>query len=179
MSIGRKRVSKNSRGLTLIEVLITTLLMMVVFMGVSALYVSSQKLFFGSNDKIIIAYEFQYAVEHIYKNVMRAVGDETAAPASRPLETPDPSTLYVTINNNNPITRSNYGNTVTYTYSKSGGGLLFNNGAGSESLVPKITVTDLNFTLSGNVLTVVLTGSYKNQTLTFYSACYPRLASFR
>lgn len=160
------------------EALVSMLLMVVVFLGVSALYVASQRFFFSANDRIIIAYELQYAAEHIYKNVIKAVGDETAAPGSRPLELPSATTLYVTINNNNPITRSNYGNTVTYTYSKSGGDLLFNTESSSESLVPKITLTDLEFALDGNILTVSLTGSYKDKTFTFHSACCPRLTSF-
>ncbi|MBU1932703.1 MAG: prepilin-type N-terminal cleavage/methylation domain-containing protein [Candidatus Omnitrophica bacterium] len=175
---GLKRVSKNKAGLTLIEVLVSMLLMVVVFLGVSALYVASQQLFFSANDKIIISYEFQYAVEHIYKNVMRAVGDETLAPGSRPLEVPNSTTLYITTNTYDPITRANYGNTVTYIYSKSGENLMFNNVSGSESIIPKIRLTDLSFALSGNILTIELTGAYRNETLTFYSACYPQLASF-
>lgn len=174
------RISKNNAGLTLIEVLVSMFLMVVVFLGVSALYVASQTFYFNTNDKIMISYELQYAAEHIYKNVMRAVGDETEAPDSRPLATPNPSTLHITINNNTPITKSNYNNTVPYTYSKSDDNLLFSAGAGSESIVPKIKITDVNFDYSNrNILTIALTGSYRNQALTFYSACYPRLSSFR
>jgi hypothetical protein len=154
--------------------------MVVVFLGISALYVASQAFYFNSNDKITISSELQYAAEHIYKNVMRAVGDETAAPGSRPLEVPNPSTLYVTINNNTPMTKSNYNNTVTYTYGKSDDLLLFDDGSGpAESMVSKIEITDVIFELNGNVLTIALTGSYRSQTLTFYSACYPQLSSFR
>ena len=184
---GLKRVSKNKAGLTLIEVLVSMLLMVVVFLGVSALYVASQQLFFTANDKVIISYELQYAVEHIYKNVMRAVGDETLAPGSRPLESPNETTLNVTINADDPdpITSANYGNTVTYTYSKSGEDLVFNDGSGAESIIPKIKLTGLKFELIGskrNFLTIELTGKItranRDVELTFYSACYPQLASF-
>ena len=76
--------------------------------------------------------------------------------------------------------RSNYNSTVTYTYSKSDDDLLFNDGsAPAESIAPKVTITDVSFELSGNILTIALTGSYRTQTLTFYSACYPQLSSFR
>lgn len=180
---GQRRASNGEAGLTLIEILSSVLLMIVVFMGVSALYVASQAFYLKANDKVLISYEFQYAVDHIYKNVMRAVGDETSAPSSRPLEVPNPSTLYVTINPRDPITRSNYYNsTITYTYYKSGGELLFDNGSGSpESIASKITVEDVIFALDRNILTIELKGSYRNQQtfLTFYSACYPRLSSFR
>jgi Tfp pilus assembly protein PilV len=178
---GLTRVSDNKAGLTLVEVLVSILLMVVVFLGVSALYVASQTFYFNANDKITISSELQYAAEHIYKNVMRAVGDEAAAPGSRPLEVPNPSTLYITINNNTPITKSNYNSTVTYTYSKSDDNLLFDDGSAPppESIAPKVTITDVSFELSGNILTIALTGSYRAQTLTFYSACYPQLSSFR
>ncbi|MBU3911925.1 MAG: prepilin-type N-terminal cleavage/methylation domain-containing protein [Candidatus Omnitrophica bacterium] len=178
---GLRRGSRNKAGLTLVEVMVSTLLITVVFLGVSALYVASQQIFFKADNKIIISYELQYAVEHIYKNVMRAVGDETAVLAgSRPLEVPDadPATLYITANTNDPITSANYSDTVTYTYSKSGEDLMFDNGSGPESIIPKISVTDVSFALSGNILTIELTGSYRDQSLTFYSACYPQLASF-
>jgi Tfp pilus assembly protein PilV len=164
----------NIRGLTLVEVLLSTLLMSLVFLAVSALYVSSQRLFFAANDKIIISYELQYAIDHIYKNTMRAIGDE-ASPA---IDVSVADTLDLNINNNDPLTQSNYRDTVTYSYKKQGNELQFYNGSSWESLVPKIQVTDVDFSLSENLLTISLTGSYKDQTLTFYAACYPRLASF-
>ncbi|MBU1887968.1 MAG: prepilin-type N-terminal cleavage/methylation domain-containing protein [Candidatus Omnitrophica bacterium] len=179
---GLRGASKNKAGLTLVEIMVSVLLMVVVFLGVSALYVASQQLFFSADSKVLISYEFQYAVEHIYKNVIRAVGDETAAPGSRPLEVPNATTLYVTINEDHPepITPANYENKRIYTYFISGEDLKFDNGSGSgpESIIPKISVTDVSFALSGNILTIELTGSYRDQSLTFYSACYPQLASF-
>lgn len=174
-----RRVFRNRLGVTLIELIVASFLISVVFLALSALFVASQTFFFIANDRVIISYELQYAAQHIYKNIMRGLGDETSPPGSRALEVPNPETLYVTINNNDPLTQANYGSTLTYTYSKSGNELLFNDGASSESMVPKITVTGVNFALNGNLLTISFTGSYKNQSLTFYSAGYPRLASFQ
>ncbi len=169
----------NKRGMTLVEMLLATLLISVVFLAVSALYVASQRFYLAANDKVIILYELQYAAQHMYKNVMMGMGDETSPPGSRAIKVPDAETLNVKINNNDPLDSSNYGTTVTYSYSKSGDELLFDDGSGSEPLIPKVTVTDVAFSLDGNLLTISLTGSYKEQTLTFYSACYPRLASFQ
>lgn len=148
--------------------------MSVVFLAVSALYVASQKFFFNSNDRVIVSYELQYAAQHIYKNTMNAIGDKGLPAIDVSVE----DTLDVNVNNNNPLTRANYGSIVTYTYQKVEDELRFYNGSTWESLVPKIEVTDVDFSLDGNLLTVSLSGSYRNQTMTFYTACYPRLASF-
>ena len=173
------RVFRNRKGLTLIELIVASFLIGVVFLALSALFVASQNFFFTANDRVIISYELQYAAQHIYRNIIRGLGDETSPPGSRALEVPNPETLYITINTNDPLTRSNYASTLTYIYSKSGDELLFNNGISSESMAPKITVTGVNFALNGNLLTMSFTGTYKNQSLTFYSAGYPRLASFQ
>lgn len=173
-----RQAFRDRKGVTLIELMIATFLIGVVFLAISALFVASQNFFFTANDRVVISYELQYAAQHIYRNILRGLGDETSPPGSRALEVPGPETLYITINNNDPLTQSNYGDTLTYTYSKSGTELIFNNGTSTESMVPKITVTGVNFSLSGNLLTISFTGSYKNQSLTFYSAGYPRLASF-
>jgi hypothetical protein len=176
MLLGMRRVYNNIIGLTLIEVLLSTLLMSVVFLAVSALYVSSQKLFFASNDKVIISYELQYAIQHIYKYAMQGIGDKNS-PAI-----PDPDggdTLTININTNDPLNSANYSNTTTYRYYKSDNELIFDNGSTTESLVPKISVTGVSFSLDENLLTISLTGSYKDQSLTFYAACYPRLATFQ
>jgi len=170
----------NKRGMTLVEMLLATLLISVVFLAVSALYIASQRFCLTANDKVIILYELQYAADHIYKNVMMGIGDETSTPGSRAIKVPDDETLNVEINNYDPLDSTNYGTTVTYSYSKSGDELFFNDGSGSDSLslIPKVTVAGVAFSLDGNLLTISLIGSYKEQTLTFYSACYPRLASF-
>ena len=174
-----KKVFNNKKGLTLVELIIATLLISMVFLAVSALYVASYRLFLTANDRVIISYELQYAMEHIYRNVMKGIGDETSSPGSRSIEIPDSETLNIEINNSDPLDQSNYANTTTYSYWRSGNLLMFDNGSGAESLVPKIIITDLGFALNGNLITAYLTGSYKDQTLTFYTSCYPRLASFQ
>lgn len=175
-----RRVSRNIIGLTLLEVLISASLLAGMVAAVFVLYNASQVFYFTANSKVIISYEFQYAAEHIYKNVMRAMGDETSPPGSQAIEVPDAETLNMRINNNDPLTQDNYSDVVTYQYSKDEGELIFYiDGDSQESLVPKVTVTDVSFSLDGNILTISLTGTYKDQALTFYSSCYPRLASFQ
>ena len=169
---------KNRKGLTLIEVLISVLLMSVIFLGVSSLYLACRKLYVASSEKSIIGYEIQYAIQHIYKNTMAAIGDETSAPATSAIDVPNAERVDLRINNNDPVTSSNYSTVTTYSYYKSGNTLIFNNGVTTESLIPKVTVGEVEFKKIGNALTGHITASYGSQTLTFYFSCYPRLGTF-
>ncbi len=167
------------RGLTLLEILISVFLLSTVFAAIFALYNSSQVFYLSSNADIIISYELQYALDHIYKYAMQAIGDETSPPGSSAIELQNPETLNFFINGNDPLTQANYGNTVTYRYRKNGDALEFStNGSTWESLIPKITVTAVNFTYINNLLSASITGRHRDRELTFYASCYPRLASF-
>ena len=185
-----KKKIKNKLGLTLLEVLISASLLAGMVAAVFVLYNASQVFYFTANSKVIISYEFQYAAEHIYKNVMRAIGDEISAPGSRAIQVSNEGeTLSIRINNNALLTKDNYDDVGIYEYSKSGDAgdeLIFNDGDITESLVRKVTVTEVIFSYDpedpdadGNLLTISLTGSYRGQAFTFYSSCYPRLASFQ
>jgi prepilin-type N-terminal cleavage/methylation domain-containing protein len=168
--------SRDKKGMTLMEVLLSVVLMSVVFLAFTALYTSSQRFYLAANNQVIIRYELQYAVQHIYKNVIRAIGDE----ASPPINIPSSDTLNIRINNNDPLSSSNYSSIVTYTYSRLGDNLWFNDGVNpAEPLVPKIDISDVSFSLDGDLLVLSLTGVYNNKSLTFHAACYPRLASFQ
>ena len=170
------RRSRKKKGVTLMEVLLAAALMSVVFLAFTALYTSSQRLYLAANNQVIIRYELQYAVQHIYRNVMRGIGDKV----SPPIDIPSADTLNIRINDNDPLNGTNYPSVVTYTYSKSGDDLWFNNGVDPlQSLVSKIDISDVTFSLDGDLLVLSLTGVYNNESLTFHAACYPRLASFR
>ncbi|MCX5693214.1 MAG: hypothetical protein NTX47_05995 [Candidatus Omnitrophica bacterium] len=171
------KLFKNQKALTMVEVIIATLLISLIFLAVSSLHVASQKFYITSSQKVMIGYEVQYAIQHIYKNAMMGIGDINS-PAI-----PDPGggdTLTIRINENNPLTAANYNTNVKiYRYRKNGNALEFDiDGADPESLIPKVAVTDVNFTQAGNTLTGSITATYGTQSLTFYFACYPRLASF-
>lgn len=172
------RVFKNKTGLTMVEVLVSTLLIGVVFLGVSSLYLASRKLYITASERAIIGYEVQYASQHIYKNVMRAIGDESSPPATSAIDVPNAEWVDLRINSNDPLTRANYSTVTTYSYYKSGNTLIFDNGVTTESLIPKVVVTAVNFTKSGDTLTASITASFGSQTQTFYFACYPRLGTF-
>jgi len=174
---------KNRIGTTLVELMLAVLLLGVIFLAVSALFVTSQRFHFTSNEKVIASYELQYAIEHIYKNAMQGIGDVSTPPITVTVVPSTSSTLSININTNDPLTSSNYGNvtTYTYTYTQSDGVLNFNDGSSTESLVPKVTVTSDAaeiFSLEGNLLKISFTGEYKNESLKVYSACYPRLGTF-
>jgi len=177
----RLLTKKNRKGVTLLELLIAVVLMSVIFMAVSSLYLASRRLFVASSDKVIIGYELQYAAQHIYKYAMRGMGDK-GAPAFE-YYPPGNAKLDIRINSNNPLAASNYSNIATYSYYQSGDKLMFDpgtplNAADDESLIPKVTVTKVEFTPNTNALTGYITASYGDQSMTFFLSCYPRLASF-
>ena len=70
----------NKTGLTLIEMMVSMILMLVVFLAVSTLFIGAQRFYLSEHDKVIIGYELRYAMEHIYKNAMQGIGDK-AEPA--------------------------------------------------------------------------------------------------
>ena len=184
---GLRLLTKNNRkGLTLLELLIAVVLLSVIFLAVSNLYITSRKFFIVSSNKVIIGYELQYAAQHIYKYVMRGMGDKNT-PA---FEVSVANTrLDINVHDNDlalppslqPLTAANYGDVTncSYYYDAVGKSLMFRQGAGAaESLIPKVTVTAVYFANSTNALTGYITATYGDQSMTFYLSCYPRLASF-
>jgi prepilin-type N-terminal cleavage/methylation domain-containing protein len=174
-----RRLFKDKSGLTLLEMIAAVLLLSVVFLAVSSLYVASQKFYITATQRVTAGYEVQYAIQHIYKNAMMGIGDINL-PAI-----PDPAggdTLTIRISENDPLTAANYNTNVKiYRYRKNGNALEFDiDGAAPESLIPKVTVTEVNFTKNGNALIGYIKAYYTDPThiLTFYFGCYPRLATF-
>ncbi|MFH1853991.1 MAG: hypothetical protein ABH815_01620 [Candidatus Omnitrophota bacterium] len=158
----------NKKGMTLVEIQLSVLLLSVIFLGIYSLYNASRVFYLASSKKVIISYELQYAADHIYKNVMTGIGDR-----NNPAIVISPGNLEFTVRHDG----------TDLAYKIEDGELKFDsNGDGTfeESLVPKITVSGGSFVLDGNLLTISLTGYYKDEDnpLTFYSACYPRIASF-
>jgi len=181
------RTKNNRKGLTLLELLIAVVLLSVIFMAVSSLYLGARKLYVASGDKVIIGYELQYAAQHIYKNVMKGIGDK-AAPA---FEISAANTqLDITVHDNDlalppslqPLTAATYTDVTNCSYYFDSGtnSLMFRQGAAGtpESLIPKVSVTAVYFDNNTNALTGYITATYGDQSMTFYLSCYPRLASF-
>lgn len=176
-----KQLFKNNTGLTMLEVMMVVLLMSVVLLGVSSLYVASQKFYIGSSDKVIVGSEVQYAIQHINKYMMRGIGDKN----TRPFQITGETQLDISISANDPLTIANYETNVTnyrYRYDAGTKKLWFKAGSGAEeNLIPKVTVTDVKFeTVNDNLLKGQITAycNDSSKSLTFYFACYPRLASF-
>ncbi|MCX5687437.1 MAG: prepilin-type N-terminal cleavage/methylation domain-containing protein [Candidatus Omnitrophica bacterium] len=176
----------NKTGLTMVEIMIATILLGVVFLAVSSLYLASQKFYLAAVERVAIGYEVQYAIQHIYKNTMQAMGDEISAPSTSGIQLPNDTNtntqrLDIRINTNNPVTSSNYSSATTYSYYRSGSALIFDNGVTQDDLIPKVTVTAVNFfkDVANNTVTGDITATYGTQSLTFYFACYPRLTSFK
>ena len=164
----------------MLELIISVVLLSVVFLGVSSLYVASQKFHITATQRATIGSEVQYAIQHIYKYVMRGMGDKNTAP----FQITGATQLDININDSDPLTSANYSSGMEnyrYRYDATAKKLYFQIGSGGEEdLIPKVTVTAVNFTKSWNALTGYITAKYGilNETLTFYFSCSPRLASF-
>lgn len=177
MCTGMNLLFKNRKGLTLIEILISVLLMSIIFLGVSSLYLASRKLYVASSEKSIIGYEIQYAIQHIYKYAMSGIGDKNT-PA---FQITGATQLDVNLHDD-PLTMANYSTVrnYRYRYDSNAKALMFREVGitSEESLIPKVTVTAVNFTKTTNILTGYITASYGSQNLTFYFSCYPRMGTF-
>ncbi|MFA5388243.1 MAG: prepilin-type N-terminal cleavage/methylation domain-containing protein [Candidatus Omnitrophota bacterium] len=173
-----KQLSKDKAGFSLLEVIMAVFLLSIIFLAVSSLYVSSQRFYLASSQKIIIGYEVQYAIQHIYKNTMQAMGDEVAPPDTSAIDVVSTERFDIRIANNDPVSMNNYDDVKLYSYYRSGNELIFDNGSSQESLIPKVIVSAVNFAKNGNILTGSITAAYGSQSATFYFSCYPRLASF-
>jgi Tfp pilus assembly protein PilV len=201
------RLFKNKIGLTLTEMLVAVLLLSLVFMAVSSLCVASQRFYITSSDSAMIGYELQYAMDHIQKNAMQAIGDkrnDDNAPIKissdglvltiRHIDKADP--------NDSPApTYSDYTDDKEITYTISNGILAYKKALNSgiieqdDNMIPKVKIlTEADsadgrklseFYIEGNVLKIKLTAEFiisrqgnMKKSFTLYSAGYPRMASF-
>lgn len=191
----------------MMEIIIATLLLSVIFLAVSSLYVASQRLYITSNDSAMISYELQYAMDHIQKNVMQAIGDKRDDNNAPIRISPDGLVLTIRhIDNTNPDaspTYSDYTDDKEITYTISNGILAYKKvqlpvndiTEHDDNMIPKVKIltdddsTDgrkfSEFYMEGNVLKVKLTAEFivsregsMKKSFTLYSAGYPRLASF-
>ena len=178
------RLFKDKSGLTMLEMMIAVLLLSIVFLAVSSLYVASQKFYITATQRVTTSYEVQYVIQHIYKYVMRGMGDKNTAPFQITGTAPSDIQLDISINDSDPLTSANYTSGVVnhrYRYDATAKKIFFQVGSGSEEdLIPKVSVTEVNFIPAGNTLTGYIKAYYTDPTqiLTFYFGCYPRLASF-
>ncbi|MBU4457966.1 MAG: hypothetical protein KJ902_04400, partial [Candidatus Omnitrophica bacterium] len=156
----------------------SVLLLSIIFLAVSALYVSSQKFYYKAANESIIAEELSYAIEHISKTVMRGMGTGASVDVSAG------GVLSIDINNNASLDSSNYADIDVYEYELVSGSLRYVDAGTStvlEDLCQKITVTNATFSTdsgNSNVLTISLEGSYGNETLELHFSAHPRLTTF-
>ena len=186
----------------MVEIMIATLLLSVIFLAVSSLYVASQRVYIISNDNAMIGYELQYAMDHIQKNAMQAIGDKNNASIGissdglvltiRHIDKADPD---------DSPTYSDYTDDKEITYTINNGILAYNKARGSViieqdgNMIPRVKIlTEVDstdgrkfseFYMAGNTLKVKLTAEFivsrkgsMKKSFTLYSTGYPRLASF-
>lgn len=185
MSIGQNE--GNTAGFTMVELMLSLVLLSVIFLSVTSLYMASQDFYFNTDERAMVGYELQYALKHINNNVMKAVGDEHNSTSSA-FNIPNIYTLNIYISNNTPFNSTTYHDVTTYTYcrgnytgpSAAGTMLMFTtDSVNYEPLNTKITILDVNFTRTQNLLEISLTGRYRTKNYTVHSSCYPRMSSFQ
>ena len=182
--------------------MISALLLSVIFLAVSSLYVASQRLYIASNDNAMIGYELQYAMDHIQKNAMQAIGDKNNASV---MVSPNGQVLTIRhIDKTNPDdspTYSDYTDDKEITYMIDNETLMYTKVQSSviieqdNNMIPKVKLLIevdpadgrkfSEFYMEGNVLKVKLTAEFivsregsMKKSFTLYSTGYPHLASF-
>lgn len=169
-----------NRGFTLVEVLVSVLLLVVIFMAIAALQVGAHRFFLTAKDKVVVGYEIQYALEHIYEHALTGKGD-LSAPAIVIISPTEFTLHYIDKSDNSE---------KTCRYKITAGVLEFDrddNGSIDESLGSAVTFIPgaSEFSLSNNLFRAKLTAEFPlaraggKQSLTLYGASYPRCASFQ
>lgn len=200
-------IFKKKNGVTLVEILVSMLLMIVVFMAVSALYIASHRFYLSESDKVMIGYELKYAMEHIYKNAMQGIGDKNNPPIIITPGLDERQVVIAQIEDNDPATPPSYSDFTDdkqVVYAITNDGKLsyvkrdLSSGAIEEQdldMIPAVTLVYSNdpvsgeplsrFYLDNETLCVKLTaqfplirGGAEQEQKTLYGACSPRLASY-
>lgn len=167
------------------------LLLLVIFLTISALHVGGYRFFLTSKDRVEVGYEIQYAIDHINEHVFAGIGTKDNPPITLV------SSQEFLVNYIDKLDLAGSPKTCRYYFEDEGGGkgrFLFdreNDGTADESLGSKVnfilTVADnCAFSLSGGTrLEIRLTAEYPlaradetEQRLTLYASSYPRISSF-
>lgn len=172
------------RGVTLVEVLVSTLLLMLLCLAVSALQVAGHRFFLTAKDKATVGYEVQYAIEHIYEHILTGRSDDPTDPPIDLISSTEFTIKYIDkIDAAGPL--------KTCRYKIEGSELKFDsedNGSFEESLGSQVDFIpgECAFTTNGKLFRIKLTAEFPlsragapKQHLTLYSASYPRCASFQ
>ncbi len=170
----------HNKGLTLMEVLISMLLLSVIFLAVTSIFYANHRFFLSANSKAILQSELGYALDHMQKNIIQGVGDKNN-PA---VVSSSSDSLQVRIDKNISPTFGNYTDDTWIGYTRSlDGKLIYNDGSSNESLcADTINVTSLTFSLENDFLVnIQIAGSRafgdRTESLTLYSTAYPRFMS--
>jgi len=182
VSSGLRQHFRYNRGFTLVEVLVSVLLLVVIFLAISALQVGAHRLFLTAKDKVVVGYELQYALEHIYEHVFVGEGD-LSAPAIVIVDSSEFTLNYIDKSDGSSKTcRYTITDEGVFEFDKG------DNGSVDESLGSAVTFIKAGseFSMSGNLFRVKLTADFPlaradedPQSLTLYGASYPRCASFQ
>jgi prepilin-type N-terminal cleavage/methylation domain-containing protein len=204
MSAGRRASSdmyrfKNKSGVTLVEMIVAMLVMTVVFLAVAALFVVHDKFYSSENDRVIIGYELNYAIEHICTNAIQGIGDRdnpaiVITPAEREViirqiddDDPDTPPTYSDFTDDKEIiyTITNDGE-LSYSKRDLSSGLLLEE---DTDMIPSVVVLYSNdpvsgeqlsrFYMNGKTLCVKLTAQFpsavRQEQKTLYGSCFSRL----
>jgi len=185
-------LNNNKTGLTMVEIMIATLLLSVIFLAVWALYGTSQRFYFGTTDQVMISYELQPAMQHIYEHVMLGIGDKANPPITEVSGQTEFSLEYI----------DKKDNTQKIGYYRIANGKLEFDGNNDDVYEESFGSTNVTFLIEdpvthvqlsrfyldpdtdNNMLKIQLTAEFSiarsgtKKRSTLYAACYPRIASF-
>jgi len=115
------------KAVTLLELLIALALMSLVVLASASIEVFSRHTVINSDRKAQVQNEITSVLEHIGKNVKRAVGDQSAPPASQPLQLigAPVNGFKIQVDPNTPVTPGNYQDDIWLTYTLTGNNLTF------------------------------------------------------
>ncbi|MFH1479610.1 MAG: prepilin-type N-terminal cleavage/methylation domain-containing protein [Candidatus Omnitrophota bacterium] len=170
---------KHRQSFTLLEVLISIALLAVISLAIYTVNVTTFTLFLRAKDKVVLAYELQYAMQHMYDRIM--MGKENIG-----LFPSDPSSS-ITFSHDDKFLRSPIVRPCTYTISSAD--IIFNNPPQENNVSlseGRIDFTDdSNFSKgASNLVRIKLVAEYpvaragKKETMTLEGGCYPRNTSF-
>ncbi len=179
----------NKKSFTLLEIVISVMLLSVVSVGILFINISSFELFLKTKDRVILAYELQYVMQHIIDHVTLA----TVPVVDFDISEGNPQV--VTFNYIDKFQKVEW--TCKYSESASDKKIYFKNWLATEpeplgsgdSLTDIIfvwqpkKVFDIDYSKNGNVAKLYLRGRYpvsrsgKYEELTIEGGCSPRMAS--
>ena len=130
---------KKDRGITLIELIISMVIMAMVILGIFSIELLSRHRVISSEKRAKVQNEISYAIEYMSKYVQQSIGD-SQLPAIRRYPSAGTQTGFqIGIDLNNPQTPKDLSDDTWVNFYLSGNSLIAQKGASSEVLTARIS----------------------------------------